>query len=66
MPHLLHYAKSKCRTAAPPHAAHVFSFFSCPNPNFFSLSACKSKNFLYFCNQVLANRRDTTLLRQNS
>ena len=21
MPHLLHYAKSKCRTAAPPHAA---------------------------------------------
>ena len=22
MPHLLHYAKSKCRTAAPPHAAH--------------------------------------------
>ena len=27
-------------------------------------SACKSKNFLYFCNQVLADRRDTTLLRQ--
>ena len=34
------------------------------NLNFFAFSACKSKNFLYFCNQVLADRRDTTLLRQ--
>ena len=29
-----------------------------------AFSAWKSKNFLYFCNQVLADRRDTTLLRQ--
>ena len=33
---------------------------------FYQIPACNSKNFLYFCNQVLANRRDTTLLRQTN
>ena len=29
MPHLLHYAKSKCRTAAPPHAARWIGKVTC-------------------------------------
>ena len=37
-----------------------FAIILCFRP----FSAWKSKNFLYFCNQVLADRRDTTLLRQ--
>ena len=43
-----------------------FRLFFLPQSKLFSLSACKSKNFLYFCNQVSANRRNATLLRQNS
>ena len=40
------------------------SKYFCLFSAFSVFSAWKSKKFLYFCNQVLANRRDTTLLWQ--